>query len=94
VLHERDLLLGPDESKARALVASIRQQLVEAYLRLWPVLVATEIAAYGEDSYFGGRRSREDGDASSSGLSSPPSSDGHATAEEAASGEEDVNMLR
>lgn len=85
VLRERDVLLGPDDRSARALVASVRRQLVQAYLRYWPDLIAAETAAYGENSYFDGGVPSEEADASSSGLSSPPSDE-----EPAASQTEDV----
>ena len=81
VLRERDVLLGPDDRSARALVASVRRQLVQAYLRYWPDLIAAETAAYGENSYFDGGVPSEEADASSSGLGSPPSDKGSAASQ-------------
>lgn len=56
VLQERDILLGPDDERARELTDRVRRMLIEAYIRQWDSLVMAESQAFVPDSYFSGNR--------------------------------------
>ncbi|KAI9760825.1 MAG: hypothetical protein M4579_001455 [Chaenotheca gracillima] len=57
VLHERNILLGPDDEAAHAYVQDSRRRLLRRYEFCWQQLQLIEQAAYGVHSYFGAERS-------------------------------------
>ena len=52
VIFERNILLGPDDNQALRLAENIRNQLIDMYKCLHPLIEAREQLAYGDQSFF------------------------------------------
>jgi hypothetical protein len=61
VLMERNILLGPDDARAKQYVDEKRQKLLAKYRKAFAKLDPIERAAFGENSYFHARDLKENG---------------------------------
>ncbi len=52
VIRERNILLGNDDTAARAHVDRVRAKMIERYEEAFEQLEVTETEAFGENSYF------------------------------------------
>jgi len=52
VIFERNILLGPDDDQALQLAKNIRNQLVDTYKCLRPLMEAREREAFRDQSFF------------------------------------------
>jgi hypothetical protein len=52
VMYERNILLGPDDDQALQLAETIRNQLVDTYKCLYPLMEAREQEVYRDQSFF------------------------------------------
>jgi hypothetical protein len=52
VIYERNILLGPDDDQALQLAETIRNQLVDTYKCLYPLMEAREQGVYRDQSFF------------------------------------------
>jgi hypothetical protein len=62
VIFERDILLGPDDKRALELAENIRNQLVDTYKYLHPLMEVKERQAFGDRSFFAENDVAQDGD--------------------------------
>ena len=62
VIFERNILLGPDDNQALKLAENIRNQLVDTYKYLYPLMEFRERQAFGNRSSFAENNVAQDGD--------------------------------